>query len=146
MKKGFYLLLSLLFVTLTVFVLKPVFYKNKLPNVSYYNLDNDKVRLKSIELSSKETFIYYINPTCNNCFKINDDLSKTNRKLTNVIVIASFFKDMNYKEYKRKFNLAAKDVFLIDINNTFLFDFNIGPSFSLPLLIKLDKNGNRVKG
>lgn len=143
-KKIVYLTFSLFFLYLTFLILKPLFYKNYLPNVSYFALNDEKVNLKEIELSKKETLIYYVNPTCNSCIKINDSLVKVNRNLSNVIIICSFINETNYSLYKNKFLLQPQDIFLIDKYNTFTFDFNIGFSYSLPIFIQFDKKGKRV--
>lgn len=144
MKKKLYVIFSIFLLYLSYLIIKPILYNNFLPKVSYFDLVDKKVNLKELNLSDKETLIFYVNPTCSSCTKINDSLVKVNRDLTNVIIICSYFKDTNYSIYKDKFLLQQQDFFLIDKYNTFTYDFNIGFSYNLPILVKFDKKCKRI--
>lgn len=145
MKKTAYILGSLIFVALTVYLIIPLMSINKFPSVDYLNLQGKKIDVSKIDFKNKGTVLFYVNPTCDACDKIVEITSKLDRNLHNVIVICSYFENTNYGVYKKKFNLAPEDIFLIDKENTFIYDFNIGISYSLPIMLSFDPNGNRIK-
>ncbi len=139
MKNLIYFILSVLLILGSIYVLKPVFFKNRLPSVYYYNLENVKVKLNEIELKEKVTYVFYVSPNCEYCKDIKKILDTISIKKHNRIIITSYEKNINYKIYKENFNLKKNDFFLIDKNNNFVHDFNVNYSYSIPLILKFDK-------
>jgi hypothetical protein len=140
MKNVLYLLGTIFLILLSIYVLKPVFNKNKLPDVEYYDLNNNQINFSKIKLKNKETFIFYVSPDCNYCKDINKILDTIPNNKYNRIIICENIKSINYWQYKKKFIISNNDVFLIDKKNNFIHDFNITYSYSLPLIIKFDIN------
>lgn len=145
MKKKIYTGGVIVFISLTIYLLTPLLSINKFPSVEYLNLRNEKVDISKINLNNKKTILFYINPNCDACNKIIKIIKTTDRKIYKIIVISSYYNYVNYNLYKNKFNLQKQDNFLIDSGNTFTHDFNIGISYSMPIILKFDKYGHRIK-
>lgn len=141
MKKFIYLISSLLLIILSFLILESVFTNNKL-NATYYDLDNSIVKLSDIINSEMDTHVIYVDPNCSSCEQISSVYKNIENKT--IIIISSYKKEFNYVEYFNKFNSLKNVHFFIDKENNFIDDFNIGFSYSLPLILEFDKNGNQV--
>jgi hypothetical protein len=141
MKKTLYLIISISLLLGSIYLLSPIIHKNNLPSTSYKNLKNKHVDLSKLYMKKKETFVFYIDPTCNSCNHISSILDTLKNEKYNRILISSFIKGIDYNKYKNNFNLLKEDIFLIDYKNNFISDFNIGITYNLPLVLKYDEKG-----
>lgn len=142
MKKFLYFICSAVLIMLTIYLIIPLISLNNLPPVEYLTLENKKKDISKIDLANKKTLLFYVNPKCDACNEIVEIIDKTDRNLFNVIILSSFYNEISYMDYKSKFNLLNNDIFLIDQGNSFIHDFNIGLSYSMPIILQYDEKGH----
>ena len=145
MKNFLYLAFSFVLIIASIYMLIPLFYANKIPSIKYLDINEKEINLSDINLNNKQTYIFYVSPTCEYCSDINNLLDTLSDSKFNKIIICSSEENVNYAMYKNKFNLNNENYFLIDTKNNFAHDFKINTNYSLPLIIKYDKKGIKMK-
>ena len=115
----------------SIYMLKPWFYKDKMPPVCYSDLANQEVNLSKINTYNKKTYLFYVSPSCEYCSEIQNILDTLPVSKFNRIIVCSKEKNIDYGTYRKKFKLKMEDYFLIDSDDNFLHDFNINHNLQM---------------
>lgn len=119
MKKMYYILGLFLFV-LSYFMIENAITRKDLPDVYYFNFDKEKVRLLDKAREGRDFYVFYVNLTCEACYEINKVLDTLDTRQADFVLISSFFAEVDYHEYFKKFNVENNSLLLIDVKNSFL--------------------------
>lgn len=113
--------------------------ENELPKTSYEDLNKAKHDLSKILDGYTEMELYYIHPTCDGCKLISQYFKNKPRKGLKRIVVSFYLEHVNYNEFSKSLKLHDEDMFLIDKENSFPDDFNLGQNIDVPLILRFKK-------